>query len=182
MGKSSEEKEKTQTEDNKKSLTESQRQWQKLFSSIRQYRPDESFQQRYLRTYPLNVNGMNEAFISNAIMMNNRLKNIHTVPSKYDKAQIEDMVSDPRHHELELRALSRYVYNTLMPIYKQVNLYADILTYRTYVNISEIKSQSKVIKEYNRISNFLRNFDPERTFRKVTLCYLKITWRYLQQM
>lgn len=169
MDKTSKNKETTQVDEKKIYLSESQKQWASLFSKMKELRPNETFQQRYLKTYPLNMNGMNEAFISNAIMMNNRLKNIHTYPSKYDKAKIEEMVSDPQHHELELRALSRYVYNTLMPIYKQVNLYADILTYRTYVNISEIKSQSKLIKEYNRISNFLRNFDPERTFRKVTL-------------
>ena len=169
MNKSSEKKEKTQVENQNVSLSESQKQWASLFSAIKQYRPNESFQQRYLRQYPLSVNGMGEAFLDNAIMMNDRLKNLHTYPSKYDKTKIEEMVANPQNYEQDLRALSRYVYNTLMPIYKQVNLYADILTYRTYVNLSEIKSKSKLIKEYNRISNFLRSFDPERTFRKVTL-------------
>ena len=150
-------------------LSESQKQWASLFSQIREYRPDATFQQRFLNRYPINMNGMSEAFLGNAIMMNERLKKLNTYPSKYDKAKIEEMVANPQNYEMDLRALSRYVYNTLTPIYKQVNLYADILTYRTYVNITEIKSQTKLIKEYNRISNFLRNFNPERTFRKVTL-------------
>ena len=169
MKKSSEEKEITKNENNKTSLSESQKQWASLFSQINAYRPNETFQQRYLRTYPFNLNGASEAYLGNAIMMNNRLKNLNTYPSKYDKAKIEEMIANPQDHEMDLRALSRYVYNTLVPIYKQVNLYADILTYRTYVNISDIKSKSKLIKEYNRISNFLRNFNPERTFRKTTL-------------
>lgn len=167
MRKSSEERK--QNENEKRSLSESQKQWASLFSQIKQYRPNENFQQRYLNKYPVNINGMSEAFIANAIMMNDRLKNLNTYPSKYDKAKVEEMVANPQNYEMDLRALSRYVYNTLTPIYKQVHLYADILTYRTYVNISNIKSKSKLIKEYNRISNFLRNFDVERTFRKVTL-------------
>lgn len=169
MKKTSEKKEIAQNEDTKTPLSESQKQWSSLFSQIRQYRPNESFQQRYLNRYPINMTGIGEAYLGNAIMMNQRLKNLNTYPSKYDKAKIEEMVANPQDHEQDLRSLSRYVYNTLTPIYKQVNLYADILTYRTYVNISQIKSKTKLIKEYNRISNFLRNFDPERTFRKVTL-------------
>lgn len=168
MKKSSEKKENTKNKE--VILTESQKQWANLFSQIKQFHPNENFQQRYLKTYPININGMSEAFIGNAIMMNERLKKLNTFPAKYDKAKIQEMLANPQNYEMDLRALSRYVYNTLTPIYKQVNLYADILTYRTYVNISEIKSQSKLIKEYNRISNFLRNFDPERTFRKTTLC------------
>ena len=153
-------------EDNdKKKLTEAQKQWSALFSQIKTNNPN--FQQRYINKYL--INGTNEAFITNPIVMNDRLKRLNTYPSKYTKAEIEEMVANPQNHELELRSLSRYVYNTLTPIYKQANLYADILTYRTYVNISDIKSKSKLIKEYNRISNFLRNFDVERTFRKVTL-------------
>ena len=149
--KSSEKKEIKDNENNKSSLSESQKQWASLFSQIREYRPDASFQQRFLNRYPININGMSEAFIGNAIMMNERLKRLNTYPSKYDKTKIEEMVANPQNYEFDLRALSRYTYNTLTPIYKQVNLYADILTYRTYVNITDIKSQSKLIKEYNRI-------------------------------
>ena len=167
MNKTSEKKEIKQNE--KTVLSESQKQWASLFSQIRQYRPSDNFQQRYLNRFPLNINGASEAYLGNAIMMNERLKRLNTYPSKYDKAKVEEMIANPQDYEMDLRALSRYVYNTLTPIYKQVHLYADILTYRTYVNISEIKSKSKLIKEYNRISNFLRNFDPERTFRKTTL-------------
>ena len=169
MNKESSEKKEITENKNEIPLSESQKQWASLFSQIREYRPDATFQQRFLNRYPINMNGMSEAFLGNAIMMNERLKRLNTYPSKYDKAKIEEMVANPQNYEMDLRALSRYVYNTLTPIYKQVNLYADILTYRTYVNITDIKSQTKLIKEYNRISNFLRNFDTERTFRKVTL-------------
>ena len=71
MKKSSEEKEITKNENNKTSLSESQKQWASLFSQINAYRPNETFQQRYLRTYPFNLNGASEAYLGNAIMMNN---------------------------------------------------------------------------------------------------------------
>ena len=132
MKKSSEKKENTQNKDEGITLSESQKQWAKLFSQIKQYHPNENFQQRYLKTYPFNINGMSEAFIGNAIMMNERLKKLNTFPAKYDKAKIQEMLANPQNYEMDLRALSRYVYNTLTPIYKQVNLYADITVYMIY--------------------------------------------------
>ena len=56
MRKSSEERK--QNENEKRSLSESQKQWASLFSQIKQYRPNENFQQRYLNKYPVNINGM----------------------------------------------------------------------------------------------------------------------------
>ena len=83
MNKTSEKKEIKQNE--KTVLSESQKQWASLFSQIRQYRPNDNFQQRYLNRFPLNINGASEAYLGNAIMMNERLKRLNTYPSKYDK-------------------------------------------------------------------------------------------------
>lgn len=111
------------------------------------------------------------AYAKNPYVQNDRLKAIKTVGIRYSRDKIEQMLNSPQTNEQGLRASSRYFYNTIPPVMKLYNMYADILTYRTYIKLNSLSSNvgNKVKREYAQIANWLRSFDVKRTFRNETL-------------
>lgn len=111
------------------------------------------------------------AYAKNPYIQNERLKAIKTSGNRFTREQLENMLSNPSVNEQSLRSASRYFYNTITPVMKLYNMYSDILTYRTYIKLNELISNvgDKVKKEYRQIANWLRGFNPERTFRDITL-------------
>ena len=111
------------------------------------------------------------AYAKNPYVQNDRLKQIKTVGTRYSRDQLESMLNSLSANEQGLRSSSRYFYNTVPPIMKLYHMYADILTYRTYIKMNELVSNvgDKVKKEYKQIANWLRAFQTKRTFRDMTL-------------
>ena len=111
-----------------------------------------------------------KAFATNPYVQNQRLKELKTLASRFTREQIESMLRDPLFNEQKLRGASHYFYNTIAPIMKIYNMYADILSYRTYIVANKKNTDNKkFIEEYEYLVNKKRQFDPKRTFRNITL-------------
>lgn len=116
-----------------------------------------------------NFDFMGRFFKNNPYVQNSRLKNIKYLPQKYRREELESMLSNPSANEIGLRKASHFFYNTIAPIYKTTNMYADMLTYRTYVNISKVNNINKVEEELATAEEIIRKFNPSKTFREKTL-------------
>lgn len=102
---------------------------------------------------------------------NSRLKNIKTRPARYNRQQIETMLMNPSSNEKELRAASWYYYNNITPINKQSNLYADMLTYRWWLQPSSAKfsGTEHYQKEYEIAVDMVNALNPKKVFREIVL-------------
>ena len=64
---------------------------------------------------------------------NRRVKAISTRPANYTKNQIADMVQNPEGNEQPLRAVERSLEYTAYPLFHTRMVYANLLTYHSYV-------------------------------------------------
>lgn len=115
------------------------------------------------------LNAWGRSFKNNPFVQNTRLKQIKSMAQRYDRESIEKMLTDPSNNELSLRKASHYFYNTISPIMKTANMYADILTYRTYANVRELVDEKKIKEEYAIVNEFIKKHQPHRVYREITL-------------
>lgn len=115
------------------------------------------------------VGAWGQAFKTNPFVQNTRLKQIKTVANRYTREELEEMLRNPSNNEQGLRSASHYFHNTISPIMKMNHMYADMLTYRTYINTNKVNDQKNLIKEYETLSKWKKSLDPKTTFREITL-------------
>lgn len=114
------------------------------------------------------VGAWGQAFKTNPFVQNTRLKQIKTVANRYTREELEEMLRNPSNNEQSLRSASHYFHNTISPIMKLNNMYADILTYRSYINTCKVNDEKNLIKEYENLNNWRKNLDIPRTFGNIT--------------
>jgi len=115
------------------------------------------------------LNAWGASYTNNPFVQNTRMKQIKSIAQKYDRESIEKMLTNPSDNELSLRKASHFFYNTIAPIMKTTNMYADILTYRAYANVERINDEKKLFEEYYDVNQFIKNLMPEKIFREITL-------------
>lgn len=114
------------------------------------------------------INAFGRAYATNPFVQNDRLKTIKSQSSKYTREQLEQMFQNMGNSEQSLRQASHYFTNTIAPINKLVNMYADILSYRSYINTNKVVDESSFIKEYEQLVKKKTALDPKRKFRDIT--------------
>ena len=114
------------------------------------------------------LNAFGRAYASNPFVQNDRLKQIKSQSSKYTREQIENMFLSMGNNEQGLRQASHYFNNTIAPINKLNNMYADILSYRNYINTLKINNSNNLMIEYEKLANKKTALDIPRTFRDIT--------------
>lgn len=115
------------------------------------------------------LNGWGMSYTNNPFVQNTRLKQIKSLAEQYDRETIEKMLTNPSDSELSLRKASHYFYNTIAPIMKTTNMYADLLSYRTYANVVKINDEKSLFDEYYNVNKIIDTIVPHKTFREITL-------------
>lgn len=115
------------------------------------------------------INTWGRSYSNNPFIQNSRLKQLKSIAQRYTREQLESMLADPSNNELSLRKASHYFYNTIAPLMKLTNMYSDILTYRTYANVSKINDEKKILEEWASVDKWIRTINPQKTFREATL-------------
>jgi hypothetical protein len=117
------------------------------------------------------ISNLYQSKIFNPYSQNTRLKNLKTKPARYTRSQIENMLANPASNEQQLRSASWYYYNNITPINKQVNLYADILTYRWWLqpHSAKIEKTESFNKHYERAVEMVNSLNPKKAFREIVL-------------
>jgi len=110
---------------------------------------------------------------NNPYVQNERMKNIRTRPSIFDRQEIENAISSPESNELTLRATGAALSNSVYPFYKMMKMYSDILTYKytctpNYVSKVDMKkpnfrSDSKIVDMW------LKKINPGYNFRRIVM-------------
>lgn len=120
-----------------------------------------------VKTYQQRYSGSWGSMLVSAL--NNRIKDIKVKPKRFSRDKLEEMLVEPEKNENNLRAASIYFYNTIAPVHKIIDLYADILTYRTYVKVIHAKNKTGLADEHRKVCDFLRQFQPKRILKNITL-------------
>lgn len=134
----------------------------------------QSLWRKYINEYSkdgLNMQQIYQSKYFNPFLQNSRLKNLKTKPARYTRSQIEKLLENPATTEKELRAASWYYYYNITPINKQANLYADILTYRWWLQPSSQRIEKTDIfnKEYQVAIDMINSLNPKKVFREIVL-------------
>lgn len=106
-------------------------------------------------------------------IQNQRLKSLKTAPAFPERSDLESALANPGMNELTLRSMSWSLTATSYPYYKMMRLYSDILLYRyyafpKYIDKKEFKT-ARFKAEQDYVHRWLDKFDPERTFRRITM-------------
>ena len=134
----------------------------------------QSLWRKYINEYSkdgLNMQQIYQSKYFNPFLQNSRLKNLKTKPARYTRSQIEKLLENPATTEKELRAASWYYYYNITPINKQANLYADILTYRWWLQPSSqrLEKTETFNKEYQVAIDMINSLNPKKVFREIVL-------------
>jgi len=114
------------------------------------------------------INAFGKAYANNPFIQNTRLKQIRSMASRYTREQLEAMLLNPSENEQSLRQASWYFNNTIAPMMKLNNLYPDILSFRSYIDVIKVTNEKTFIDEYEKLASKKQALDIERTFRNIT--------------
>lgn len=102
--------------------------------------------------------------------INTALKDLNMNPRFEDRDTVEKMVSNPKNYEKELRELSQYLMNTIMPLKRLRSYYANILEFDyTIIPIVEEKVMKSTAfkKAEKRVYDWLDALNPKKAYKKL---------------
>lgn len=94
----------------------------------------------------------------NTTQLNNALRVVPSVLSKFDYTKVASYLQNPAKHEKELRNLSNYLYNVSSQYRQIVRHFATMPTYDYTLNISEIPNKinaDKITKSYQKTAQYV---------------------------
>lgn len=103
--------------------------------------------------------------------LNDVLKDINMNPVFKNRDTVEEMVANPKKYEKNLRELSQYLENVLMPIKRFMDYYSKILEFDyTLIPVnSDLKTMrdSAFKKAEKRVYDWLDSLNPKKTFKRL---------------
>lgn len=96
------------------------------------------------------TSGMYNAFTSNPIIQNTRMKRISSMPVGYGKDQIAEFLSNPNNSERPLRESAHALEVSAYPYWKIRKLYSDLLTYKNYTYPAYFEKNASKKDEFMR--------------------------------
>ena len=114
------------------------------------------------------LQGYGNVFTNDPYLLNQRIKQLKTLPSFLDRDTIEKALINPENNEFELRTATRSMLYLTYPLYRMMMLYEGILTYKDYflpiyVNKEEMdkprfKSDMKFVDMWRKKLNAKKQF------------------------
>jgi hypothetical protein len=147
-------------------IQETENKWKKLFN---QFSVGINSGTGFNNTFFLNSGSM---FVNDPYLLNQRIKQLKSIPSFLDRESIEQALLNPEYNEMALRNATQSAMYLTYPLYKLMMLYEGILTYNNYVfpkyvpqkdmNTPRFKSDAKFMDMW------LKKLDPKKQFRRIT--------------
>lgn len=107
----------------------------------------------------------NNSFYQNPIWMNQLLKDISTLASKYKRDEVLNWISNYRNHEKELNELNQFLLNSSMHFRRLADYFIEMLTFDyfltpadTDLTVKDMKSTAYK-KGYKKVLDWLERFD-----------------------
>jgi len=114
------------------------------------------------------LQGYNNVLTNDPYLLNQRVKQLKTLPNFLDRDTIEKALVNPENNEFELRTATRSMLYLTYPLYRMMMLYEGILTYKdyflpTYVDKEEMdkprfKSDVKFVDMWRKKLNAKKQF------------------------
>lgn len=116
----------------------------------------------------INIGGV---YNNDPYLLNQRIKQLKTVPTFLERTTIEDSLLNPTTNEQQLRTATQSALYLTYPLYRLQYMYEGILTYRNYiqpiyVDKKEMGSE-KFKSELKFIDKWLKQLNPQKQFRRI---------------
>lgn len=114
---------------------------------------------------------MGVAFINDPYLLNQRIKQLSSLPIFMDREQIENALKNPENNEQSLReAVHSLIYMTY-PLYRLQMLYEGILKYRSYIEpryVSKAEMSTRRFKsDWKFVDMWHKKVNPTKQFRRI---------------
>lgn len=104
-------------------------------------------------------------------LLNQRIKQLKTIPAFLDRDTIEKALTNPENSELQLRTATRSMLYLTYPLYRMSMLYEGILTYRDYFLPVDVNKEEMNTPRFKSDAKFtdlwLKKLNAKKQFRRI---------------
>lgn len=115
---------------------------------------------------------------NNPYIQNRRVKQVSSMPAKYSKDQVADMIENPTGNELPLRQVAHALEYTAYPLFHMRRVYQELMTYHSYIAPLYVEKQEAEKDEFWREWRLLEKLRRELNPRA---CAHQIAGQVLQE-
>ncbi|NLY47344.1 MAG: hypothetical protein GX053_15390 [Tissierella sp.] len=135
---------------------------------------DDEKAENYYKSYQASIqNILNSPFLyMNPFLKNQILQNINQNPVKLKKEQIEEIISNPKQNEKEIRQLSHFFYGYLLHYRRVIEYFAKLLTFDYQISPLDVKinndeDKRTFKKNYEKAINYAEKFNFKQIFPEI---------------
>lgn len=111
-------------------------------------------------------------FVNDPYLLNQRIKQLKTMPVFMDREEIEEALTKPETHELALRTATHSMLYMTYPLYRLQYLYEGLLKYRSYIQPlyvdKETMSTRRFKSDWKFVDMWHKKLNPQKQFRRIT--------------
>lgn len=148
------------------SIKETEKKWNKLFSM---FGSGVNSGTGFNNGFFLNSGSM---FVNDPYLLNQRIKQLKTMPSFMERDDLEQALLNPEYNELALRRATQSALYMNYPLYKLLMLYEGILTYHSYLYPKyvpkEDMSTPRFLSDEKFVDMWHKKLNPKYQFRRIT--------------
>lgn len=121
-----------------------------------------------LGNFYLNTGAM---FINDPYLLNQRIKQLKTLPEFLDRERIEQALLQPEYNELSLRTATHSMLYLTYPLYRLQMLYEGILSYRSYIQPTYVSKEDmdkpRFQSDWKFVDMWHKKLNPQKQFRRI---------------
>lgn len=154
----------SQKKDETLTVKQVENKWRKVFNSSE----FAGFGGMFGGQYMLNVGS---SFVNDPYLLNQRIKQLSTLPNFIDRDKIEEALKNPDYNEFSLRQATHSMIYLTYPLYRLQMLYEGILKYRSYIEPRYVNKEDyntpRFKSDWKFIDMWSKKLDPQRQFRRI---------------
>lgn len=114
---------------------------------------------------------MGSSFVNDPYLLNQRIKQLSTLPAFLEREAIEDALKNPENNENALRRATKSMIYLTYPLYRLQMLYEGILKYRSYIEplyvTKEDFNKPRFKSDWKFIDMWHKKLNPKKQFRRI---------------
>lgn len=111
------------------------------------------------------------SFVNDPYLLNQRIKQLSTLPQFIDREEIEECLKKPEYNEFAIREATHSMIYLTYPLYKLQMLYEGILKYRSYIEPQYVDKKDyetpRFKSDWKLIDMWHKKVNPEKQFRRI---------------
>lgn len=151
-------------EKEKYTMQQLENKWKSVFKNV----PSNGFGGMMAGQYYLNTGA---SFVNDPYLLNQRIKQLSTLPNFTDRDTIEQALKDPENNEFAIREATQSMIYMTYPLYRLQMLYEGILKYRSYIEPRYVEksdfSKPRFKSDWKLIDKWHKKLNPAKQFRRI---------------